>query len=63
VKINLTDKAYELLKMKRPSPVEPTTVIGRCIYESQCAGGNSFDRFQTAYQGIPEHLIMARDHD
>lgn len=28
-----------------------------------CAGGwDEFERFQTQYHGIPEHLIAARDH-
>jgi hypothetical protein len=31
--------------------------------EPHCAGGNDFDRIQTQYHGIPEHLIAARDHD
>ena len=31
--------------------------------ETQCCGGEDFDRFQTRYHGIPEHLIEANDHD
>lgn len=31
--------------------------------EPHCAGGYDFDRFQTRYHGIPEHLIAAIDHE
>jgi hypothetical protein len=31
--------------------------------EPHCAGGYDFDRIQTRYHGIPEHLIAARDYE
>jgi hypothetical protein len=31
--------------------------------EPHCAGGYDFERFQTRYHGIPEHLIAARDYE
>jgi hypothetical protein len=66
VKITLTDKAYELTKMKRPAanpPTTTTTIIGHGWSESKGMNYDDFDRFQTKYHGIPEHLIEANDHD
>ena len=31
--------------------------------EPHCAGGYDFDRIQTRYHGIPEHLIAAKDYE
>lgn len=31
--------------------------------EPHCAGGYDFDRIQTRYHGIPEHLIATRDYE
>jgi hypothetical protein len=61
----LLDKTYPqdgwLTKMKalssKPSPTPLTDI------EPHCAGGYDFERFQTRYHGIPEHLIAARDYE
>jgi len=63
VKPILTDKAYELLKMKRPIERPETTIVGHGWSESKGMNYDDFDRFQTKYHGIPEHLIAANDHD
>lgn len=60
----LLNKTYPtgdwLIKMnalrRKPSPTLPDI-------EPHCAGGDEFDRIQARYHGIPEHLIIARDHD
>ena len=31
--------------------------------EPHCAGGYDFDRIQTRYHGIPEHLITNREYE
>lgn len=61
--IVLTDYAYELLGTTRPIVHEKLTVIGKGVYESGGSAKDSFDRIQTAYHGIPEHLIPDKDHD
>ena len=61
----LLNKAYPagdwLTKMKalrsKPSPTSLPDI------EPHCAGGDDFDRIQTRYHGIPEHLIAARDYE
>ena len=61
----LLNKAYPqdgwLEKMKalssKPSPTHLPDI------EPHCAGGDDFDRIQTRYHGIPEHLIAARDYE
>jgi hypothetical protein len=61
----LLDKTYPqdgwLTKMKalssKPSPTSLPDI------EPHCAGGDDFDRIQTRYHGIPEHLIAARDYE
>ena len=61
----LLNKAYPaedwLTKMNalRSKP-SPTHLPG---IEPHCAGGYDFERFQTRYHGIPEHLIATRDYD
>ena len=61
--IILTDHAYKLLCTARPIVHEKLTVIGKGVYESGGSAKDSFDRIQTEYQGIPEHLIPDKDHD
>ena len=64
MKITLTDKAYELIKMESPAANPPTTtIIGHGWSESKGMNYDDFDRLQTRYHGIPEHLIESRDHD
>jgi hypothetical protein len=66
VKPNLTDYAYQLLRIKRPGPAPKSQTItqrDRIPQEPQCCGGDDFTRFQNRYHGIPEHLIEANDHD
>ena len=61
----LLNKAYPaedwLTKMNalrsKPSPTPLPDI------EPHCAGGYDFERFQTRYHGIPEHLIATRDYD
>jgi hypothetical protein len=61
----LLNKAYPtggwLTKMNalrsKPSPSSLPDI------EPHCAGGYDFERFQTRYHGIPEHLIAARDYE
>ena len=62
----LTDAAYKLIGMERPEPAPQSLVItprDRVWRDPQCCGGEEFNWQQTRYQGIPEHLIEARDHD
>jgi len=67
----LLNKAYPkegwLEKMKELSskpPYKPSyTHTPLPDIEPHCAGGDDFDRFQTRYHGIPEHLIAARDYE
>lgn len=66
MKINLTPLAYRLLKMEKPEPPAQSLVItqrDRLPCDTPCCGGEDFNRFQTRYQGIQEHLIQANDHD
>lgn len=66
MKIHLTDAAYQLLRIKRPEPAPKSQVItqrDRVPGDPPCCGGEDFDRIQTRYHGIPEHLIEANDHD
>jgi hypothetical protein len=63
----LLDKVYPqdgwLTKMKEqiPKPIYKHTPLPDI--EPHCAGGYDFDRIQTRYHGIPEHLIAARDYE
>jgi hypothetical protein len=65
---DLPIKAFLLLNKVYPQDGWLTKIkkrIRKPIYdiEPHCAEGNDFDRIQTRYHGIPEHLIAARDHD
>jgi len=63
-RIILTDYAYKLLGLTRPIPRQFQTIIGRGFYESRATSpDDEFNRIQTKYHGIPEHLIQANDHD
>jgi hypothetical protein len=65
---NLPIKAFLLLNKVYPQDGWLTKMkerIRKPIYdiEPHCAGGYDFDKIQTRYHGIPEHLIAAIDHE
>jgi len=63
-RIILTDYAYKLLGATRPIQKQSQTIIGRGFYESGATSpDDGFNRIQTKYHGIPEHLIQSNDHD